>query len=238
MRGEQYFLVLVGCNDTIYRVYRKPMTLRQIDERTTKYKNKGELVKKILENTNVYLDPNEIAEVRILRQPNSKKNHYRKERGPIYKKDIEVLNEEGIRAKLEIMLMDKEFILAFIKRYGNVKNFWSLCSGIKSSICTGEDYSELLEELCQKVLSTYKGHRNTYFLINDYENKKRRKKIVNYTNKKDSSKDSIEYDKELTEEEFEEVRLNYLMEHERELLDIDDFSHNEELSCFDAHKSR
>lgn len=236
MRGEQYFLVLIGKDDTLYRVFRKPITLRKMDERTTKYKNKNELIKEILKNTGSYIDAKEIKSVEIWRQPNSKKDEYKKERGPLYQKDASVLNTDGVVSKFELMALDRNFALEFAKRYSKVKNFRSLSVGIQAAINNGESYIELFQELAEKVFSTYKGSRNAYFSMKDYENKKHKKNVK--SNKTQSNKDSILYEKDLTKEEFEEVRLQYLLEHERELLDIDDFNNHSEISPFDEHKRK
>jgi len=235
MKGAQYFLVLIDKNGTVYRVFRNPITLRQMDERTTKYKNKTELVKTILANTHSYLNPKDIEFIEIWRQPNSKKEEYKKERGPLYKKDASVLNAESVIAKFEIMAMDKDFALLFAKRYSKVKNFKGLASEIEALVTNNVDYSEPFQELSEKVFSTYKGSRNAYFAMRKFENNKLKK--VNNT-KVDSIKDSIEYGKDLSEEEFEEVRLEYLIKYERELLDIDDFYNHQDISPFDAHKSK
>lgn len=235
MRGEQYFLVLIDKNGLIYRVYRKPITLKLMDERTTQYQNKKELIKTIIANTHLDIDVKEIESVEIWRQPNSKKEEYKKERGPLYKKDIAVLNTESVAAKFELMAKDRNFALEFSKRYSKVRNFKGLSSEIGALIRNNADYSEPFLELAEKVFSTYKGSRNAYFAMNDFENKKNKKKIPS---KIDSSVINDDIESDITKDEFDEMRIQYLMEHERELLDIDDFYSREDMSPFDAHRSK
>lgn len=235
MRGEEYFLVLIGKDGQIYRVFRKPVTLRKIDEQTVHYQNRRDLVKTIIERTGTYINPKDISKVQIWRQPNSKKEEYKLERGPLYKKDASVLNADATASKFELLAMDKDFVIEFVERYSKVRNFKNLSEEVKADIRNGVNYGEPLQELAEKVFSTYKGARNVYLAIESYKNKKNTSKKSNL---KDSGKDSIEYDKDLTKEEFEEVKLSYLMEHERELLDIEDFNNHEDMSCFDAHRSK
>lgn len=240
MRGEEYFLVLIGKDGQIYRVFRNPVTLRKIDEHTVCYKNSKELVKTITSRTGSYIDPKDILKVQIWRQPNSKKDDFKVERGPLYKKDSAVLNADATASKFELYARDREFVLEFADRYSKVRNFKSLSTEIMAAIQNNVNYGEPLQELAEKVFSTYKGSRNVYFAIESYKNKKNKGKYnSNSSNRKinDNQKDSIEYARDLTKEEIEEVRLNYLMDHERELLDIDDFYNHEDISCFDAHRS-
>ena len=154
MSGEQYFLVLIDKNGVVYRVFRNPITLRQMDEKTTQYQNKTQLVKTIIENTHSYLKPKDIESVEIWRQPNSKKDEYKKERGPLYKKDASVLNTESVVAKFELMAMDKDFAIEFAKRYSKVRNFKGLASEIEALIRNNVDYSEPFQELAEKVFVT------------------------------------------------------------------------------------
>jgi len=227
MKGEQYYLILIHKDGTKYRVYNKPVTLRTIDERTTKYLNKKELVSTIIKNTKIDIDPNDIKEVQILMKPNSKKEEYRKERGPLYKKDENVLYVEGVASKFELMMLDKSFVRDFIKKYKGIKNFNSIANTIEAEIRNNTSYVEDLSFLAEKLFSTYKGSRNIYLSIVDYENKKSKKKH------------SIDRDiLDITDEERREMTLRYLQDYDRELLDIEDFNGYEDISLFDAHKTK
>ena len=117
MRGEQYYLILIDKNGVLYRVYKRPLTLLMIDERTTKYNNKKELIESIIKNTSLELNPKDIVDIRILMQPNSKKDEYKNVKGPLYKKDEMVLFTDATAAKLELFTLDKAFVRYFIKNY-------------------------------------------------------------------------------------------------------------------------
>lgn len=224
MRGEQYYLILVDKNGVLYRVYKRPLTLLMIDERTTKYENKKSLISSIINRTNLNIDSKDIVDVKIFMQPNSKKDEYKNVKGPLYKKDQMVLNTEATTAKLELFMLDKAFVREFIKKYKGIKNFNSICNTISAELNNNVDYIEDLTSLVEKLLSTYKGSRNIYFIIKQYENKKSK----TLRDRKYDSEEEMDITKEDT--------LRYLNVHERELLDIEDFTHYEELSEFDAHK--
>lgn len=227
MRGENYFLLMAMKSGELYRVYRRPITLRMMDERTTQYANKDELIRTIIENTDVSINPNDVLSVMIVMQPNKGKEIYKNEKGPLYKKDNGVLNMESVAAKFELLAQDKSFVRKFVKKYKGIRNFNNLASSIESALNTGEDYLESLSALAEKLFSTYKGSRNIYLTMRAYELKKKQKESKNESSISD-----------ISEEEKKEMMLSYLVEHERELLDIDDFEGNEELSPFDAHKSK
>ena len=67
MSGDSYFLILISKEGTKYRVYSKPISLKEIDLRTTKYDSKNQLINTIKRNCNI---EDEIIDVEILRQPN------------------------------------------------------------------------------------------------------------------------------------------------------------------------
>lgn len=226
MRGENYYLILVHKNGTKYRVYSKPITLKMMDMSTTRYENKNELVTTIINNLNIELNPKDIADVQIMMQPNLKKEEYKIEKGPLYKKDNTVLNQESVMAKYELMMLDKKFVKEFLKKYKGVKNFSNICNTIEAELSNGDNYIDSLTHLSEKLFSTYKGSRNIYLAIKKYEN----------TKNKNKSKINVESALEITKEDKEEMLLNYLQKYERELLDIDDFTHHEDISEFDAHK--
>lgn len=224
MRGEQYYLILIDKNGVLYRVYKRPLTLLMIDERTTKYNNKKELIESIIKNTSLELNPKDIVDIRILMQPNSKKDEYKNVKGPLYKKDEMVLFTDATAAKLELFTLDKAFVRYFIKKYKGIKNFIPICNRISVDLNNNLDYIEDFTSLAEKLLSTYKGCRNIYFILKQYESKLNKA----IRDRRFCSTDEIDNIKEDT--------LRYLNAHERELLDIEDFTHFEELSEFDAHK--
>lgn len=227
MRGESYYLILVMKSGELYRVYRKPITLRMMDERTTKYENKDELVRTIIANTGVPININDVLSVKIVMQPNKEKEVYKNEKGPLYKKDNAVLSMDSIAARFELLALDKSFVRRFIKKYKGIRNFNGLASSIEGALNNGEDYLEPLTCLAEKLFSTYKGSRNIYLAMRAYEQEKKLK---------ERKKEPSAFD--ISEEENEEMRIAYLVEHERELLDIDDFVGKEDLSPFDAHKKK
>lgn len=227
MRGENYFLLLIMKSGEVFRVYRKPITLRMMDERTTQYDDKNHLVRTIIENTKVSINPSDVLSVKIVMQPNKEKEIYKNEKGPLYKKDNGVLNMESVAAKFELLALDKSFVRKFIKKYKGIRNFNGLASSIEAALNTGEDYIESLSALAEKLFSTYKGSRNIYLAMRAYEQEKKQK---------ERKKEPSIFD--VSEEEKREMIVSYLNEHERELLDIDDFEGIEEMSSFDAHKSK
>ena len=114
MSGDSYFLILISKEGTKYRVYSKPISLKEIDLRTTKYDSKNQLINTIKRNCNI---EDEIIDVEILRQPNKKKQKFIKEVGPLYKKDKNVLDADIIGNEFEIMAHNREFILWFINKF-------------------------------------------------------------------------------------------------------------------------
>ena len=53
MSGDSYFLILISKEGTKYRVYSKPISLKEIDLRTTKYDSKNQLINTIKRNCNI-----------------------------------------------------------------------------------------------------------------------------------------------------------------------------------------
>lgn len=230
MRGEHYYLVLIGKDGTKYKVFSKPITLRTMDERTTKYENKKELISTILQNKKLDMKVSDFKNVEIWMEPTTKdKSTYKKEGIPLYKKDSSVLNIDSVMAKFEAMIFDRNFALQFVKRYKNVKNFKPIAEGIEALIKNNEDYSELMQTFAEKLFKTYKGVRNIYLSMKNYEKTKDKKRS---SSKDETSSRQVEID----ENEIIEDRLRYLKEYERELLDIEDFNHHKDLSCFDEHR--
>lgn len=228
MVGEQYYLFLTDKSGNVYRVYSKGISLKEMDERTTRYKDKRELVTQILSNTKLGIKHEDITDVTIARKPNKDKEEYKNERGPLYKKDRSVLNTNKIGAEFEIKAHDKKFVLQFIKSYAKIKNFTVSVALIKSMIEEDENYFEELQYLVDKVSRTYKGTRGIYFSMKDYDKSKQLKQ-----------KRTIHIEKEKyvsTEREIREGELRYLIEHDRESLDISDFVDYPDMSPFDVHK--
>lgn len=229
MRGENYYLLLTLKSGEVFRVYSKPITLKMMDERTTRYENKDELVRTIIANTKASFTPKDVASVSIVMQPNKKKEEYKIEKGPLYKKDRGVLNIESVAARFELLAMDKIFVRKFAKRYKGIRNLNTLATEIEGALNTGESYMDSLICLSEKVFSTYKGIRNTYLVIRQYEFESKRN---------DRRKQDEVLISDVSKDEYEEMRLEYLKEYERELLDIEDFYGKEELSPFDGNKSK
>ena len=213
---------MVGKDGTKYKVNKEPKTLLALDKWTTKFRNKDELVSELIDNVKLKIEPKDISEVKIYMYISSKRNSFGK---TLYKKDEMVLNTDAIAAKFELFMLDPLFVRMFIKRYKSIRNFAPLCKTIQAELNNGDEYIDSMTNLGEKVFSTYKGSRNIYFLIKQYELKKT--KIA-----RQKELDSVESKDPMLEEDT----LMYLNEHERELLDIEDFAHHEELSEFDAHK--
>lgn len=237
MRGEHYYLILIGKDGTKYKVFSKPITLKLMDERTTQYENKSDLISTIIKNKNLDMKVSDFKSVEIWMEGiGKKKEEFKRESSPIYKKDSIVLNQDAVSAKFEIKMHDKDYALDFAERYEKVKNFKSLAQGIEAAIRNNGDYIELIEELGEKLFKTYKGTRNIYLSMKKYEQKTK--------NKISSKPESIEKEvkdsffEQVDKTEIDEIRLNYLMEHERELLDIEDFNGYENISFFDEHKKK
>lgn len=234
MVGEQYYLFLMLRDGTKLRVYNKPMTLEAIDRRTVRYKNKKELAREIIKNTHLGISLSDVEEIIVARQPNSKKEEYKLELGPLYEEDANVLNINKIGAEFEIKARDPKFVLKFIEPYSIVKNFKATTGLIFSLIDSKENYYEELQSLVNKISQTYKGCRNIYLSMKFYEKEKERKS---------KGKIKISTDREPiyhpTEREIKENELLYLREFDRESLDIEDFDDYGELSPFDgSNKSK
>lgn len=223
MSGDSYFLILISKEGTKYRVYSKPISLKEIDLRTTKYDSKNQLINTIKRNCNI---EDEIIDVEILRQPNKKKQKFIKEIGPLYKKDKNVLDADIIGNEFEIMAHNREFILWFINKYSKVKNFAGYINTIENMIINQKNYFEELQHLVDMISSSYKGCRNIYLYMQKYKKQKEKSKTS-----KTSKKETF-----LTDDEIKKYELMYLKEYERELLDLSDFNHYPELSPFDDVK--
>ena len=237
MRGEHYYLVLVGKDGTMYKVYSKPITLRLMDERTTKYENKSELIQTILDNKGLDLKVSDFKEVEIWMESTSKGNtDLKREASPLYKKDAGVLEKDKVAARFEVKMHDKDFALDFVKRYKKVANFKPIALGIEAAIRNNGDYIELISDLGEKLLKTYKGTRNIYLSMKKHDNKTKNKvsskPVSAVTEEKDYNISHVD------EEESYADLLAYLNQYDRELLDIENFYGYEQMSCFDEHKSK
>ena len=237
MRGEHYYLVLVGKDGTMYKVYSKPITLKLMDERTTKYENKSELIQTILDNKGLDLKVSDFKDVEIWMESTSKgETNLKRESSPLYKKDIGVLDKEKVSARFEVKMHDKDFALDFAKRYKKVKNFKPIALGIEAAIRNNGDYIELISDLGEKLFKTYKGTRNIYLSMKKYDNKTKNqvssKPVSAVTEEKDYSVSQV------SEDESYADLLAYLNQYDRELLDIESFYGYEQMSYFDEHKSK
>ena len=158
MSGDSYFLILISKEGTKYRVYSKPISLKEIDLRTTKYDSKNQLINTIKRNCNI---EDEIIDVEILRQPNKKKQKFIK---------------EVIGTEFEIMAHNREFILWFINKYSKVKNFAGYINTIENMIINQKNYFEELQHLVDMISSSYKGCRNIYLYMQKYKKQKEKSK--------------------------------------------------------------
>ena len=237
MRGEHYYLVLVAKDGTMYKVYSKPITLRLMDERTTKYENKNELIQTIIDNKGLDLKVSDFKDVEIWMEPTGKdKSELKREASPLYKKDRGVLDSNMIAARFEVKMHDKDFALDFARRYKKVKNFKQIALGIEAAIRNNGDYIELISDLGEKLFKTHKGTRNIYLSMKKYDNK-----TMNQVSSKPASvvTEQKEYNASLvSDDEAYMDLLNYLSQWDREQLDIEDFYGYEQMSCFDEHKGK
>lgn len=233
MVGEQYYLFLILKSGEKLRTYDKAMTLKEIDRRTTRYKDKKSLIKQIISNTNISLTVDEVDDVILARRPNSKKDEYVKEFGPLYSEDASVLNENKTCAEFEINAHNPKFVLHFIKPYSKIKNFKEIACKIYALIADEENYFEELQEIVDKVSKTYKGLRNIYLNMKFYKEKDKAKKT-----RKISLNKGDEPIYEPTDKEIRENELLYLIEHDRELLDSSDFDDFPLISPFDKDRRR
>lgn len=194
MPGEQYYLFLIAKDGKEYRVYSKPLSIEVIDKRTTTYESQEELVAKIIKNTNLNLKSSDIQDVRIRKKKNANEEIYFDERGPLYKKDKDVLNIEETKRKLIERYHDMAFLSEFLKFFDNISNFRSILYEIRAAIATDKSYLEPFNELVSKYSKTYKGCRNIYFMIKDYDEKvEERKKSKISLNPEDVGENSKKY---------------------------------------------
>ena len=219
MVGEQYYLFLVKKDETLIRVGKgRAISIEEMDKKTTKYLNQEELIDTILKNTNSSLSLKDILNIVIKRKPNSKKEIYYKENGPLFSEDASVLNENKIRNDFARSISNPVFVLKFIKGFAQAKGLRGLVNEIESEINNKDSYNEDFNDLISKVSKTYKGRRNMYLFMKSFNSK---------------SIDSKDFIPTFTDEEIKEMELEYLKEHDRELLDIEDFNGFRELSPFD-----
>lgn len=239
MRGEHYYLVLIGKDGTKYKVFSKPITLKELDERTTRYENKNELISTIIKNKGLNMKPSDFKDVEIWMEPTGKdKDIYKRESSPLYKKDASVLNIDAVVSKFEVLMFDRAFALQFAKRYKNVRNFKPIAEGIEATIRNNGDYIELIQDLGEKLFKTYKGSRNIYICMKKYESSKDKKAPSSKPESIETELNTYASEYNVSKSDIEESRLRYLLEHERELLDIEDFNEHRDLSCFDEHRRK
>ena len=239
MRGEHYYLVLIGKDGTKYKVFSKPIALREMDERTTRYENKNELISTIIQNKGLNMKLSDFKDVEIWMDRSGKdKETYKRESSPLYKKDVSVLDINRVAAKFEVIMFDRRFALQFAKRYKSIKNFKSIAEGIEATIRNNGDYIELIQDLGNKLFKTYKGSRNIYICMKKYENSMDKEVPTSKPESVKTEDISYSFEHSLSQSEIEEDRLKYLLDHERELLDIEDFYNHEDISCFDEHRRK
>lgn len=239
MRGEHYYLILIGKDGTKYKVFSKPITLREMDERTTRYENKNELISTIIQNKGLNMKPSDFKDVEIWMEPTGRdKETYKRESNPLYKKDRGVLDVNNVAAKFEVMMFDRTFALQFAKRYKSVKNFRPIAEGIEATIRNNGDYIDLMVDLGEKLFKTYKGARNIYMCMKKYDNSIGKEAPTSKPESVKSEDIAYNFEHNISQSEIEEDRLRYLLEHERELLDIENFYNHEDISCFDEHKKK
>lgn len=227
MEKGQYYLFFKDKNGELYRVHSQGITLRCMDERTCEYRGKRGIIKEVLNNTHSNLKEEDIVDVKVMRKPNSKKEEYKEERGPLFKKDSGVLNDDAVLADFELRVFNKEFLNSVLNIYKSIPNFKDLVSETRGLLNAGEPYFDPLQEILDKVSSTYKGRRSMYFIMKKYD------KEHNPIRPERSERESIPVN---LDGDLKEDTLEYLKEHERELLDIEDFTHYEDLSPFDGNK--
>lgn len=248
MVGEQYYLFLIKKDGTEIQIARnKPVTIEAMDKRTTKYNNKNELIDAIIKNTGNEINPDDILDIELRRKPNSKKEFYFKEIGPLFSDDIHVFDTNKVFNDFNENINDPIFVLNFIKRYAKVKGLRNLINEIEAEISNGDLYNDELKELINKLSKTYKGRRNIYLFSKNYDDEKQyHSHFVNKEQlvcQKSPFKSILNTDSkplipELSEDEIEEMNLEYLKEYDRELLDIEDFNGFRELSPFDNKKRK
>jgi hypothetical protein len=230
MNGEQYYLFLIAKDGKEYRAYSKPLTMEEIDRRTTRYNSKKELIARILQNNSLGLKPSDVSTIEIRKKPKASEEVYTKERGPLYSEDRDVLNIEKTKRELNIKYHDTKFVLEFIKMFKNIPNFVPLIYEIQAGISTDKSYFEPFDELITKYSKTYKGCRNIYLAMRDYD-----KALI----EKGKAKISLSPDEvyvPMSNEEQRRNELQYLSDNDRECLDISDFDHHRDMSPFDGSK--
>ena len=208
-----------------------------MDERTTQYENKNELIQTIIDNKRLNLKVSDFKDVEIWMEPTGKdKSELKRESSPLYKKDSGVLNTSMVASRFEVKIFDKEFALDFVRKYKKIKNFKPLAEGIEACIRNNGDYIDLMQDLGEKLLKTYKGTRNVYLAMKKYDNKTKNQVSSKPTTVITEQK---EYNSSLINEEEAYIELlNYLNEYDRELLDIEDFYGYEQMSYFDEHRGK
>lgn len=140
-------------------------TLEQIDEVTTMFKNKQELLNAIVQTFDINLDGRK-GRISVTYNQNKKLRYLR----VLYSNNKGALNKEAVGDKLLLYSANTDFVLQFVKRYCNSPYMSTIANEVVDSIRSNEDYTESLQRIIDLTFSSYKAIRDIYFFVKDYEN--------------------------------------------------------------------
>ena len=103
-RGKNYylFIILKKGKGKPLRVHKSPITIKMMDELTTKYESEIELINTILDNTGSIVNKRDISRLQIRYYPNKRNmsdDSYKLTPGPLYRKDMAVFDQQAILEK-------------------------------------------------------------------------------------------------------------------------------------------
>lgn len=161
-------------------------TLEQLDEVTTNFKNKQELLNAICTTFNIDTE-GKSARINITYNQNKKVRYMR----VLYANNIGALNRDAVGEKVLMYSLNKNFVLQFVKRYCNSPYLSTIASEIIGAINNDEDYVDPLQRIIDLTFASYKSIRDIYLFVKDYESLGRDEVIDNKIPQLDSKKDLL-----------------------------------------------
>lgn len=157
--------VIVDDNETI------PIAkgyLQMIDEVTSKYRNKEELLNAICNIFNMKIVGQSVR-INITYNQNKQTRSLR----VLYHNSKGALEMESVKKKVLLYSGNKNFAILFAGRYCNSHYMSNLASEVIEAVQRNEKYSDPLNRIIDLAFASYKSVRDIYFFLDDYEKKEK-----------------------------------------------------------------
>jgi len=255
MKGENYYLILELQNETPIRVFSKGLSLKEMDTRTTRYKSKEELINRIYELARIPVAKSVVKDVKVMQVTKDEegKDQIKSRMDPLLEKDKVVIDDpNSILSLFKSRAHNRDYLKEFLSQY-YVKS--AHLGGISREILRlirehkpyTKEIGELKEDLLRRIGKSHSELRYLYVNMKRYDEKHLPDdlELENATSKPvESQKQEADVTTrkmnqtlwQYTDEDREIDSLDYLAEHERETLDISDYTGYENISPFDGSK--